>query len=155
MNWEFRNMFKGIGLMMGEMFAIILGLSRVSYCTGAGTAAFQLSLIFVFSQAIVLTVTYIQWYRTVNRLAADLYNTKEKRKTAFRYIIPYLTTAVVISGVISLVAVIATISQIIFYGISPIYCFSSILSEFIIGSITLWILMRFFGLPDRVLNRYW
>ena len=72
MSGEFRNMFKGIGWLAAGMFLVIMGLSRVAYHSGAGTAAFQLSLLFVFAQFIAAGIAYVQWYRTVNRLAADM-----------------------------------------------------------------------------------
>ena len=63
MSGEFRNMFKGIGWLAAGMFLVIMGLSRVAYHSGAGTAAFQLSLLFVFAQFIAAGIAYVQWYR--------------------------------------------------------------------------------------------
>lgn len=154
MSGEFRNMFKGIGWLAAGMFLVIMGLSRVAYHSGAGTAAFQLSLLFVFAQFIAAGIAYVQWYRTVNRLAADMYNTEEKRRAAFGHIIRYLVPSVLCSGLIALAAVIAMLIHVIFVGINPVYCYSSVLTGFFTGNVLLFILMRFFGLPDRVLNRY-
>lgn len=151
---EFSNLFKSIGIMGVLLILVILFLSAISYFTGAGTEAFHLSLIFVFGQSIVQICTYILWYRKVNHLAADMYNSAEKRKMAFHYKNQYILISVTMTGAIAGAGVIAMFINIIFVGINPTYCYSSIMVMFLIGNGTIFLTMRFWGLPNRVTNSY-
>lgn len=154
MNSEFTNFFRSVGVMIVLMVLVTLGLYRVAYVTGAGNAVFYQSLLFVFGQTAMQILFYALWYRKVNHLAADLYDTAEKRSMAFQYIKKYLLMAVVSTGVIACSVVSAIWVNVIFVGISPVYCSSSVWIMFFVGNIALFILMRFLGLPNRVTNTY-
>lgn len=151
---EFNNMYKGIIFIAVGTILVVFGLNRVAYSTGAGTAAFQISLMFVMAQAAVVALVYVHWYRMVNRLVAEMYNIEEKRRTAFRYIGRYLAFAILITVLIAVAAIVAMFLNVLFVGINHAFCYTSVFIEFFVGNITLWILMRFFGLPDRVINKY-
>lgn len=154
MNSEFTNFFRSVGVMIMLMVLVTLGLYRIAYITGAGNAAFYQSLLFAFGQAVVQILFYGLWYRKVNRLAADMYDTTEKRSMAFRYKNRYLLLAVVVTGLIAGIAISAMLVHVIFVGISFTYCSSSVWTMFFVGNVALFVLMRFCGLPNRVTNTY-
>lgn len=151
---EFSNMYKMILVLIVEMFVVMFGLSRVALYTSAGDLNYQLSLVFVIAQTVAIIKEYVSWYRRVNKNVAEMYNIEEKRSTAFHDIPRYFFAAIAITGLIALCAAGAMFFQVLFVGIEKMYCFTSVLSEFFVGNITLLIMMRFLGLPDRVLGRY-
>ena len=75
----FRHMLLGIMIILAQLAVIVWGLWNISYSAGAGTEAFYTGLAFVVIQAVVVIIFYWHWYVTVNRAAADLYNSREKR----------------------------------------------------------------------------
>lgn len=150
----FRHMLLGIMIILAQLAVIVLGLWNISYSAGAGTEAFYTGLTFVGIQAVVVIIFYWHWYVTVNRAAADLYNSREKRRAAYRRIPANLIPSVVICGLVTGAAFAATLFHVIFVDISPLYCWSSFLAELIAGNVTLLVLMLYPGLPDRVLNKY-
>lgn len=137
-----------------EAFLLVLGLSGFAYTAGAGSENFRLSTVFVLSQICIILVIYWRWYIKANREAAELYNIEKMRKAAFRYIPGSLLLSVTLTGLIAAAGMAATFLQIIFVDINRIFCVSAMLSEFLLGNLSLLLVMRTVGLPDRVLGRY-
>ena len=123
-NAEYGNMVKGIFILVLITFLVMGGLYPTAYLMGG------------------------------NNLAKDMFNNSEMRKAARSCAVRYLLLSIGITLGIAAVALLVTFLNLIFVGISQIYSFTSVLSEWLIGNITLWLLMWYFGLPNRVLGRY-
>ena len=84
MTGEYKNMVKGILAIAAVMVLAVAALSQMAYYAGAGTAAFNLSLLFVTAQTLVIMGAYVLWYRRTGMAAADMMNIADKRRMAFR-----------------------------------------------------------------------
>lgn len=153
-NTEYGNMVKGIFILVLITFLVMGGLYPTAYLMGAGDTAYSFSVYFVAAEGLSITLLYWRWYKKSNNLAKDMFNNSEMRKAARSCAVRYLLLSIGITLGIAAVALLATFLNLIFVGISQIYSFTSVLSEWLIGNITLWLLMWYFGLPNRVLGRY-
>lgn len=151
---ELRNMIKAIAILLVETVLVIGVLWGLSTSYGAGDDNFHIGMVFVLIQSIVIIICYVCWYLAANRRAADLVNIEEMRKEAFNKIPLYLIVSILITGGVAGIVVVCIISKLIFVEINDVYCYSTALMEFFVGNITLYLTMRFWGIPDRVLGRY-
>ena len=151
---EFKNMVKALAILSVVTIIVLAGLWSLSYSTGAGSESFHIGSIIVLLQAMVIAASYVMWYLDVNRSAADLINIEEMRRAAFRRILPYWFISLLITGAIGAAAGVGFVLQMIFVDINQVYCLSASIMELVAGNFTLLLLMRFWGLPDRVLGRY-
>ena len=85
MTGEYKNMIKGIMAITAVMLLAAAALGRMAYYAGAGTAAFNLSLLFVTAQTLVILGAYILWYRKTSQEAEDMMNIVDKRRMAYHY----------------------------------------------------------------------
>lgn len=149
-----KNMFRGISGIFALMIIADIVLNRTAYYLGAGTEAFNLSLLFTAAQTLVISMAYIFWYRKVSYNAADMISIADMRKMAFHYKNRYLITSVLVTGGIAFLAVICMVLNILFVGIISLYCYISVLTMFFLGNVALFLLMRFWGLPNRITGSY-
>lgn len=154
MTGEYKNMVKGILAIATVMVLAVAALSQMAYYAGAGTAAFNLSLLFVTAQTLVIMGAYVLWYRRTGMAAADMMNIADKRRMAFRCKNKYILSSVAITGGIALAAIVCMLLNILFSGIAPLYCYTSVLTMFIVGNLVLYLLTRFWGLPNAVTGIY-
>ena len=154
MNGEYKNLSKGILGIVALMLLDILALNQASYYLGAGTAAFNLSILFVIAQTSVICLAYVFWYRRVSRIAAEMFNIEEMRRMAFHHKNRYQFVSLLLTGGISAAAMLCMVFNILFAGINAAYCYMAVFSMFFTGNLALWILMRFLGLPNRVTGTF-
>ena len=153
-NTEYGNMVKGIFILVLITFLVMGGLYPTAYLMGAGDTAYSISVYFVVAQGFCITLLYCHWYKKTNNLAKDMFNNSEMRKAAGSYAIRHLLLSIGITLGIAAIALLVTFLNLIFVGISQIYSFTSVISEGVIGNLTLGLLLWHFGLPNRVLGRY-
>lgn len=151
---ELKNLCKGtIGFIVIGIL-ILFGLRFAASEMNAGSEGFHLSLPFLIAQASMIIVAYVLWYCKVNRIAADMMSIAEMRKMAFHYIGRYLILSLLVTGVIAVAAVICMLLNLLFVGIPAGYCYCSVFTMFFLGNVTLYVLMRFLALPNRVTGSY-
>ena len=102
MTGEYKNMIKGIMAITAVMLLAAAALGRMAYYAGAGTAAFNLSLLFVTAQTLVILGAYILWYRKTSQEAEDMMNIVDKRRMAYHYKNKYILISVAATGGIAL-----------------------------------------------------
>ena len=154
MTGEYKNIIKGIMAITPVMLLAAAALGRMAYYAGAGTAAFNLSLLFVTAQTLVILGAYILWYRKTSQEAEDMMNIVDKRRMAYHYKNKYILISVAATGGIALAAVVCMLLNILFAGIAPLYCYTSVLTMFVAGNLVLYLSIRFWGLPNAVTGIY-
>lgn len=150
---KYRNMIKTIIIFLVELVIVAVGLNVVSFYTGAGDTNYWMSLIFVAAQAAVFITVYICWYNTTDKEAIEMFNLDKMRKMAYHRIPSYWLVAFFVSAGLGAAGIVAMAFGLLFDEISLSYGLASMITEFALGNITLLLMMRIWGLPDRILGR--
>ena len=106
------------------------------------------------AQTLVILGAYILWYRKTSQEAEDMMNIVDKRRMAYHYKNKYILISVAATGGIALAAVVCMLLNILFAGIAPLYCYTSVLTMFVAGNLVLYLSIRFWGLPNAVTGIY-
>ncbi len=154
MKHEFSNLLRSYLVLIVFSLIVLGGLNIFSFVTNAGDGAFNSSCIFVFIQLVALMICYGIWYYKSNAAVAVLSNTAKMRKTVFGRIPFYMFMSILLTLGISVIGTICILIRVIFVDIAPVYTYSALYIFPLLGNLLLFLLMRFFGLPNRMTGTY-